>query len=182
MKLVLITLNLLLLIILGIRAVPLNIYSNTFNATLLGVSALLIGAILGFFIAKKNDDTAQNKDKSKFDYDEFEQYKLYATCIVVSMITCFILSFNVNYLISFSPYRNEMVLIQDIQPFIKARGGLMAGEKLEPTGYHVFFKKEDKLERLRIAQINDYEQFINNEMPLVFRKGLLGFDCFYPKS
>jgi hypothetical protein len=181
MKLFLITLNLLLLTILGIRAVPLNIYSNTFNATLLGLSALLIGAILGFFIAKKNDDIAQNKDESSFDHDEFEQYKLYATCIVVSMITCFILSFNINYLISFSDYRSEKIFVEDIQPFIKARGGVIVGEKLEPTGYHVFFKKENKLERLRIAQLNDYEQLIHNDMAFTFRKGLLGFDCFYPQ-
>ena len=37
-----------------------------------------------------------------------------------------------------------------------------------------------KKENVRKAEVPDYQELVNVQMPLTFRKGLFGFDCFLP--
>ncbi len=182
MKLILVILNFFLLVVLGVRAVSLNIYSNTFGAEKLAGIALLLGAAVGCFLAKKNDDTHLTDNENAFEKEEFEQYKLYATCIISTIIAFFILAFNMNYLLSFSEKQQEIVEINDIQPKFSSRGGILVGEKIVPSSYHIFIEKKDKQERIRATQIDDYQQFVHKKALLTFRTRLFGFACFYPEN
>jgi hypothetical protein len=181
MKLFLFILNFALLFILGFRAIHLNIYSNTFHAPFMAIGSLVLGAVLGYFIAKKNDDVVE-EEVLTIDSDEFEKYKLYATCIVGSMIAVFILSFNMNYLLSFSPKKNEMTLVKEVIPQYSARGGIIIGEEIKASSYNIFIEKNGKSERVRNATFENPDLVHDETLPLTFRTGLFGFECYYPNN
>ena len=175
MKLFLVILNILLIATLGVRAIFCHIYSNTFHAGYLALISLVLGATAGYFLAVKNDDVVEESND-----DEFEKYKLYATCIAFCTVSSFILAFNLNYLLSFSNKRIENTLVYNVQPYKGSRGGILPNEKLTATAFILWIEKNGKKENIRKAEVADYQEVVNVEMPLTFRKGLFGFDCFLP--
>ena len=88
---------------------------------------------------------------------------------------------NLNYLISLENTHEEVIEVLNIQPFVKVRGGVIQGEKITPSGYHVFIKRAEKEERLRYDELPNYETYIGKKVTMFFRKGLLGFDVCIPK-
>ena len=175
MKLFLVILNILLIAILGVRAIFCHIYSNTFHAGYLAAISIVLGAAAGYFLAVKNDDVVEEDND-----DEFEKYKLYATCITFCTIASFILAFNLNYVLSFSSKRIENTLVYSVQPYMGTRGGTLPNDKLIPTAFMLWIDKNGNKESVRKAEIADYQEIVNVQMPLTFRKGLFGFDCFLP--
>ena len=175
MKLFLVILNILLIAILGVRAIFCHIYSNTFHAGYLAVISIVLGAAAGYFLAVKNDDVVEEGND-----DEFEKYKLYATCITFCTIASFILAFNLNYVLSFSSKRIEKTLVYSVQPYLGSRSGKLPTDKIQPTAFMLWIDKNGNKESIRKAEVPDYQDIINVQMPLAFRKGLFGFDCFLP--
>ena len=175
MKLFLVILNILLIALIGVRGILYHIYSNTFYAGYLAFISIVLGAVIGYFLAVKNDNVVEEGND-----DEFEKYKLYATCLAFCTVSSFILAFNVNYTLSFFSKRIENTAVYYAQPFLGSRSGSLAKEKLQPTELILFIEKDGKQERIRTSYIAGAEQLEKTQIPLTFRKGLFGFDCFLP--
>jgi archaellum biogenesis protein FlaJ (TadC family) len=175
MKLFLIIFNILLIAIIGVRAIFCHIYSNTFHAGYLALISIVLGAVAGYFLAVKNDDVVEEGND-----EEFEKYKLYATCIAFCTVSSFILAFNLNYVLSFSSKRIENTSIYYAQPFMGVRKGVLPEDKMQATDFILWIDKNGKQESIRTSQLEHWEQLEKTQIPLTFRKGLFGFDCFLP--
>jgi hypothetical protein len=174
LKYLLAALNILLLAALGVRAITHNFFSNTFQVEIL-VSLLLIAGVIAALLWSRT----YLMRKGIEDIIEKTQITLITILLVCSSLI--IIGINLNYMFSFSSDYQKDIYISDIQPFIKTRGGLLKGEKVAPTGYHVFIEKDGKRERIRFQQFSNFEVWKNQNVILNFRKGLLGFEVFIPK-
>ncbi len=174
MKYFLFSFNVILVVALGIRAITKNFFSNTFEIEKLVTILLISGLVLAlgwssWYVKKKNIT------------DSIERTQTVLTMCFAMMGFFVSMGVNLNYLVSLQPIEEKMVQVVKIEPFMKIRGGIMKGEKLTPTGFHVFIQKDGKNERLRYETMPDYEIFSGKEAVISFRKGLLGFEICLPK-
>jgi hypothetical protein len=173
-KYILFSLNVILVIALGIRAITKNFFSNTFEieklVTILLISGLVLALVWSRCYVKKNNIT-----------DSIERAQTVLTMVVATMGFFVAMGVNLNYLVSLQNAEEKIVQVTNIQPFMKIRGGIVKGEKITPSGYHVFIQKDGKNERLRYETMDDYQTFIGKELNFSFLKGLLGFEVCLPK-
>jgi hypothetical protein len=169
------SINFIFLFAIGIRALLGNFFSNTFEIeklvfTLL-LSGLVVALLYGRYYAKKKNIT-----------DHIELAQTVLTLVFLISFAFVALGVNLNYMFSQNPNQIQTVTITHIEPFIKIRGGIVKGEKIEPSGYHVFIEKNGTTARVRYAEFPDYKKFIGQQVTLNIRRGLLGFEVFIPKA
>jgi hypothetical protein len=173
-KYVFYSINVVLVIALGIRAVTKNFFSNTFEVeklvSILLISGLILALLWSRWYLKKNNIT-----------DSIERTQTVLIAVIGAIGFFVAMGINLNYLVSLENTKEEVVEISKIDPFIKVRGGIIKGEKITPSGYHVFIKRAEKEERLRYDELPNYETYIGKKATMFFRKGLLGFDVCIPK-
>lgn len=175
MKYFLIGINLLFLFALLVRAIIKGFFANTFNIEILVSGLLLIGLFLAVYLSKKY--IAKNEIK-----DLIEKTQVTLTICSVTLLIFISIGVNLNYLISLNDEGKKEVPIMEIQPFYKTMGGIIKGEIAKPSGYYLIILYHGKKERLKFDEIQNYQDYVGQNIGLHIRKGLLGFEVCIPTN
>ena len=141
-------------------------FSNTFGVEKLVVRALAIGALAGammaFFYSKRY-------------FDPLDKFKTYVFFIIIFLMIAPLLASLSNRYLSFSEIKNEEVIFEKQEAYIKSRFGKV---KSKTDGVHLFFIKDQKFERVKTKQLQFPEAEKGDRISINIKKGFWGYEYF----
>ena len=163
-------------IALGVLSVALVIYlytheihwfNNTFNVAMLLWIGVLLGLVTGAWIGWKL------KEKGS---DLMEQFVYMVLCLLIGVLLFPLLLSLTNRLLSPFAVSPQSVEFVQANAYIGSRFGKPKGQTSREDGFHVFFIRNNKLERIK-CRTHPYPGAQKGEIiDLPVKRGLLGFE------
>ncbi|MEM1321503.1 MAG: hypothetical protein AAGG75_14700 [Bacteroidota bacterium] len=142
-------------------------FSNTFNIQWLIGIALLLGALLGVYVGWK---------MSRYGEEEMEKVAYVGLSFFICIAIMPLLLSLTNRILSPFPVVEEKVEFVKASAYIGSRFGVHKGQSTKADGYHIFFIRNNRVERIKSKE-NIYPGVRKGtEVRLSVRRGLLGFD------
>lgn len=140
-------------------------FNRTFALGRMVGIAMVVGLLVGWLIYLR---------MRRFAEDGVDRMRVFAFCVIPTILFMPLIASLSNRLLSSGEGVETPVSFVSQEPFLSDRGGLIKGEKIQPSGCRLFFYEGEKLHRIINNQCNYGQQHRGDTIVLELHKGLWG--------
>ncbi len=113
--------------------------------------------------------------------EQVARLQIWATCLLGCLVFAPLFCSLANRLLSpHEPTLKQVEFFQE-KPFFASRFGMLAGEKITPSGYYLFFSNQGKLERIKTKEQHFQGIQRGDTIEIWIKKGLFGYELVLMK-